>query len=182
MRARGARRYQQSVHHKEELAAKVEDAKRKRDRAERLLGGLGGEKIRWEETVETLTEQEANLVGDVCISAGSVASSASSRALRSPSIASVRFRNSPSEYVPASYASSTRARLFASCVSRRVISAPDGPAFTLRSMPSVTSRMIVSGSESAAQSASEAAGSSFREANSPRSQIVFRPRRSRAQR
>ncbi len=55
------------------LCAQVEDATVKRDRAERLLGGLGGEKRRWKETVALLTDQECNLVGDVCIAAGSVA-------------------------------------------------------------------------------------------------------------
>jgi dynein heavy chain len=62
-----------SVAKKEELAAKVADATVKQDRAGRLLGGLGGEKIRWIETVKSLTEQEANLIGDVCIAAGAVA-------------------------------------------------------------------------------------------------------------
>jgi len=43
------------------------------DRAGRLLGGLGGEKTRWIATVESLTIEEANLIGDVCVAAGAVA-------------------------------------------------------------------------------------------------------------
>jgi len=62
-----------AVNQKEELAAKVADATVKNDRAGRLLGGLGGEKIRWIETVKRLTEEESNLIGDVCLSAGYVA-------------------------------------------------------------------------------------------------------------
>merc|ERR1719345_551815 len=59
-----------AVAKKEELAAKVEDATVKMDRAGRLLGGLGGEKTRWIATVESLTIEEANLIGDVCVAAG----------------------------------------------------------------------------------------------------------------
>jgi len=66
-------KFTESVAKKEELAAKVADAEIKQDRAGRLLGGLGGEKIRWNETVKSLTQQEANLIGDVCIAAGAVA-------------------------------------------------------------------------------------------------------------
>jgi len=66
-------KFAESVAKKEELAAKVADAEVKQDRAGRLLGGLGGEKIRWNETVKSLTAQEAHLVGDVCIAAGAVA-------------------------------------------------------------------------------------------------------------
>jgi len=62
-----------AVAQKEELAAKVADATVKQDRAGRLLGGLGGEKIRWKETVERLTIEEGNLIGDVMLSSGYVA-------------------------------------------------------------------------------------------------------------
>ena len=41
--------------------------------AQRLIGGLGGEKTRWQATVEALTVEEANLIGDVCVAAGAVA-------------------------------------------------------------------------------------------------------------
>ena len=66
-------KFTEAVAKKEELAQKVEDASVKMDRAERLLGGLGGEKQRWKETVASLGEQEINLVGDVCVAAGAVA-------------------------------------------------------------------------------------------------------------
>ena len=52
-------KFNKAVAQKEELAAKVEDATIKNDHAGRLLGGLGGEKIRWKETVERLTIEEA---------------------------------------------------------------------------------------------------------------------------
>jgi len=66
-------KFNAAVAQKEELAAKVADATVKNDRAGRLLGGLGGEKIRWKETVERLTIEEGNLIGDVCLSSGYVA-------------------------------------------------------------------------------------------------------------
>jgi dynein heavy chain len=43
------------------------------DRAGKLIGGLGGEKTRWEQTVKDLTEQLNNVVGDVVVSSGVVA-------------------------------------------------------------------------------------------------------------
>ena len=43
------------------------------DRAGKLIGGLGGEKTRWEETIRTLTKDLTNVVGDVVVAAGSVA-------------------------------------------------------------------------------------------------------------
>lgn len=38
-----------------------------------LPGGLADEKIRWEETIETLTERIRNVVGDLLLSAGNIA-------------------------------------------------------------------------------------------------------------
>eukprot|EP00966_Prymnesium_polylepis_P005870 134048-Prymnesium_polylepis.1 len=67
------RKFDEAVAKKEELAAKVQDATVKQDRAGRLLGGLGGEKVRWKETVKSFTAQEADLVGDVCLASGYVA-------------------------------------------------------------------------------------------------------------
>ena len=43
------------------------------DRAGKLIGGLGGEKTRWEQTVSDLTTQLHNVVGDVVVSSGVVA-------------------------------------------------------------------------------------------------------------
>ena len=45
-------RYDAGVAKKDELARKVEQCSVKLDRAEKLIGGLGGERIRWEQTVE----------------------------------------------------------------------------------------------------------------------------------
>uniref|UniRef100_A0A669QA40 Dynein axonemal heavy chain 7 n=1 Tax=Phasianus colchicus TaxID=9054 RepID=A0A669QA40_PHACC len=44
-----------------------------RDRAEQLIGGLGGEKTRWNETALELAKQYINLTGDILISSGIVA-------------------------------------------------------------------------------------------------------------
>ena len=42
-------------------------------RAEKLISGLGGEKTRWTQNVETLSETYDNIVGDVLLSAACVA-------------------------------------------------------------------------------------------------------------
>jgi len=66
-------KFNKAVAQKEELAEKMQVAEVKQDRAGRLLGGLGGEKIRWKETVARLTIEEGNLIGDVCLASGYVA-------------------------------------------------------------------------------------------------------------
>jgi dynein heavy chain len=66
-------KYNASVAQKEELAARLADATVKQDRAARLLGGLGGEKVRWRGTVASLKQAEANIIGDVCVAASAVA-------------------------------------------------------------------------------------------------------------
>lgn len=43
------------------------------DRADKLIGGLGGEKVRWQNTVEQLGKDLVNVVGDIVVSAGSIA-------------------------------------------------------------------------------------------------------------
>jgi len=43
------------------------------DRAEKLISGLGGEKIRWTQNVKDLTDTYDNIVGDVLLSAAVVA-------------------------------------------------------------------------------------------------------------
>ena len=57
--------------------AELEDAKemceKKLVRAEKLLGGLGGEKIRWTQTAKDLASLFGNVAGDVLVSAGVVA-------------------------------------------------------------------------------------------------------------
>lgn len=42
-------------------------------RAEKLIGGLGGEKARWSSTAEVLNNSLGNIVGDVLLAAGAVA-------------------------------------------------------------------------------------------------------------
>lgn len=45
----------------------------KLDRAEKLIGGLGGEKSRWSETAKQMQNLLGNVIGDVLLSAGAVA-------------------------------------------------------------------------------------------------------------
>ena len=58
---------------KAELSAKAEDCRVKLDRADRLLGGLGGEKVRWMAAVQRLDESLKNVIGDVMVAAGGIA-------------------------------------------------------------------------------------------------------------
>lgn len=58
---------------KEDLEAQVEDCTQKLDRAQKLIGGLGGEKKRWSETAAHLKIVYTNLTGDVLISSGMIA-------------------------------------------------------------------------------------------------------------
>jgi len=62
-----------ALENQEKLSQEVEQCTVLLDRAERLIGGLAGEKIRWESTLELYGEQEKNMVGDMLINAGSVA-------------------------------------------------------------------------------------------------------------
>ena len=64
--------FEAAVAKKNELNQKVEECQARLQRAEKLIGGLGGEKVRWIETVKRLGESYENLVGDVLISAGTV--------------------------------------------------------------------------------------------------------------
>ena len=58
---------------KNDLAQQVEDCTLKLERAEKLIGGLGGERTRWTETVEQLKKDLVNVVGDVVVSSGTIA-------------------------------------------------------------------------------------------------------------
>lgn len=58
---------------KKELEDNIDLCSQKLDRAEKLIGGLGGEKTRWSQTAKDLQETLDNVVGDVLISAGVVA-------------------------------------------------------------------------------------------------------------
>ena len=62
-----------AIKKKDELAAKAEECNVKLDRADRLLGGLGGEKVRWIATVASLEADMINIVGDVITAAGGIA-------------------------------------------------------------------------------------------------------------
>lgn len=55
------------------LLHQVSDCTIKLQRADKLIGGLGGERIRWQATVEQMGKDMINVVGDVVIAAGSIA-------------------------------------------------------------------------------------------------------------
>ena len=65
--------YKEAVAKQDELAATVADCEAKLGRAHQLLGGLGGEKVRWQATVEKLNADYVKLQGDVIVAAGSIA-------------------------------------------------------------------------------------------------------------
>jgi dynein heavy chain, axonemal len=58
---------------KANLELQAENAKKQLVRAGQLLGGLGGEKIRWQESASSLQLSLVNLVGDMCLAAGCLA-------------------------------------------------------------------------------------------------------------
>ena len=55
------------------LEEQVDLCEKKLDRAEKLIGGLGGEKDRWSSAAHDLAVTYENLTGDVLIASGSVA-------------------------------------------------------------------------------------------------------------
>lgn len=55
------------------MSLQVDLCSKKLERAEQLIGGLGGEKTRWREMAFHLGELYKNLTGDILISAGIVA-------------------------------------------------------------------------------------------------------------
>ncbi|CAL1538804.1 unnamed protein product [Lymnaea stagnalis] len=61
--------YDEKLAQKEELKRKAEHTELMLDRAQKLVSGLAGERIRWEETVRDLEERMGHLVGDVLIAA-----------------------------------------------------------------------------------------------------------------
>jgi len=61
------------VSKKEQLENNCRLCEERLDRADKLIGGLADEKVRWSETVDKLTGVIKNVVGDVLISAGFVA-------------------------------------------------------------------------------------------------------------
>lgn len=58
---------------KKDLEDQIEICSQKLDRAEKLIGGLGGEKSRWSDTAKYLHGLLSNVIGDVLLSAGTVA-------------------------------------------------------------------------------------------------------------
>ena len=63
---------QDLVNKAQELNDNIEDCGKKLVRAEKMISGLEGEKVRWTETVEKLNVQKGFLVGDSLIAAGMV--------------------------------------------------------------------------------------------------------------
>ncbi|XP_077969677.1 dynein axonemal heavy chain 1-like isoform X2 [Styela clava] len=66
-------KYTLCVNKKEDLEAKCKQCEDRLIRADKLINGLADEKIRWHETVTRLNHMIANIIGDVMVSAGSVA-------------------------------------------------------------------------------------------------------------
>jgi dynein heavy chain len=58
---------------KASLEGQAAKAQKQLERAGQLLGGLGGEKIRWQESATSLSKSLINLVGDMCLAAGCLA-------------------------------------------------------------------------------------------------------------
>ena len=58
---------------KKDLEDNIDLCSKKLDRAEKLIGGLGGEKTRWTDSAESLAKQYINITGDVLLSAAVVA-------------------------------------------------------------------------------------------------------------
>ena len=61
------------IQKKKDLEANIELCSQKLERAEKLIGGLGGEKDRWEDAAAVLGEIYIKITGDVLISSGQVA-------------------------------------------------------------------------------------------------------------
>jgi dynein heavy chain, axonemal len=58
---------------KKDLEENIDLCSKKLDRAEKLIGGLGGEKDRWTENARVLSDKYINITGDVLLSAAVVA-------------------------------------------------------------------------------------------------------------
>lgn len=61
---------EQSKAKKKQLDEETELCSQKLERAETLIGGLGGEKVRWTDSANSLDVVYTNLTGDMLISAG----------------------------------------------------------------------------------------------------------------
>ena len=58
---------------KKDLEDNIDLCSKKLDRAEKLIGGLGGEKARWTSSAQVLGEKYINCTGDVLLSSAVVA-------------------------------------------------------------------------------------------------------------
>jgi dynein heavy chain len=65
--------YEECLAKKQDLAEKCALCSARLERAEKLIGGLADEKVRWGEAVNMFDQKLVNVVGDILISAGSVA-------------------------------------------------------------------------------------------------------------
>ncbi|KAF3429654.1 hypothetical protein E2986_08409 [Frieseomelitta varia] len=65
--------FAECMREKKKLEDQIDYCKKKLDRAEKLLGGLSGEKNRWQETATILGASLNNVIGDVLLSSGVVA-------------------------------------------------------------------------------------------------------------
>lgn len=65
--------FEKMTEKKKELEENIEICSKKLDRAEKLIGGLGGEKDRWIKNEEILSQQLYNVIGDVLLSSAVVA-------------------------------------------------------------------------------------------------------------
>merc|ERR1711871_410743 len=65
--------YKASMDKKKSLEDQAQQTKDRLVRAEKLIGGLGDEKVRWQSTSKMLSEAVVNLTGDVLLSAGCIA-------------------------------------------------------------------------------------------------------------
>jgi len=65
--------YEEKVETERALVQKIEDSSKKLVRAGKIIGGLAGEKVRWEETVKRLEKEGSYLVGDCLVAAGMIA-------------------------------------------------------------------------------------------------------------
>ncbi|XP_033740540.1 dynein heavy chain 3, axonemal-like isoform X1 [Pecten maximus] len=65
--------FEEMTQKKKDLEANIDICEKKLDRAEKLIGGLGGEKDRWTEAARLLGEKFINITGDVLLSSGVVA-------------------------------------------------------------------------------------------------------------
>ena len=64
--------FEEAVGTKQRLETEVKQCSDKLERADKLIGGLGGEAVRWTETVKELVIAETNVIGDVLVSAGTI--------------------------------------------------------------------------------------------------------------